>query len=98
MDLLNFYNESTKKYTGYTLSRNEISQLSDALSRLSLENAYQVSLILLHHFKVSGVSLTSLSQKTNPYGIRISPGKGYSIELDILPSVLTHVLKEYCGI
>lgn len=87
-----------------TVTSEHLSDLAATLNSLTLKQAEQVSLLILHHINLeSPDTLTNNPfarslKKNSPYDIRISQGKGFSFDILKLPVELQTILCSYCSI
>jgi len=80
-------------------------KLTEALSGISLEQAKEVTLLIIHyHFLLDSSDNPFVSENTSgrktklPFGIKVSTGgRGFSLDLKQLPDGLLLLLDEYCA-
>lgn len=79
-------------------------KLNNVLNSLSLEEAEQVTVLMLHHYNLlypGVINMDTFASRSKlsklPYGIKCSPGmKGFSFVLDLMPDDLKMLIGEYC--
>lgn len=74
-----------------------LSRLRPILSALSPEHNEEISLILIHHYLLSGNK--SIDRYNLPYGMRLNTtSTGLSFDTKMIPSELLSILGVYCGV
>jgi len=94
----------------FSVTPNYKAKLCAALSSLTIEQAEQIALLIIHYYFLTNsgrnpfipencVSRGTSRGRNLPYGIKISPsGKGFSFDIDKFPASFQALLGIYCSL